>query len=162
MATSTVLNISPGYTEDAPAAADPVGSVNILVRKDTLASEVSADGDNIAQRGTSKGEAYTKDRDLLTAVTGPSTSATSNASVEASAFTVLASNANRKGCILYLDGDVDVKLLLCATGTVSSILFSTLLQGRTSFVLEDGDYTGIITGIATSASGTIRCTEFTA
>jgi hypothetical protein len=53
------------YTEDAAAAADPVGNAVILVRKDTIASEVSADGDNVAQRGTSKGEAYTHDTDAL-------------------------------------------------------------------------------------------------
>ncbi len=46
------------YTEDAAAAADPVGPVQILVRKDTPASEVTTDGDNIAQRGTTYGAAY--------------------------------------------------------------------------------------------------------
>jgi hypothetical protein len=48
------------YTEDAAAAADPVGTVPILVRKDTPAGIVSADGDNIAQRGTNYGAAYTQ------------------------------------------------------------------------------------------------------
>lgn len=46
------------YTEDAAAAADPKGMVTILVRKDTPAAAVSADGDNIAQRGTNFGAAY--------------------------------------------------------------------------------------------------------
>jgi hypothetical protein len=46
------------YTEDAAAAANPVGTAPILVRKDTPASEVSADGDNIAQRGSTYGAAY--------------------------------------------------------------------------------------------------------
>jgi len=47
------------YTEDAAAAANPVGPMTMLRRKDTLsASEVSADGDNIAANGTSKGEQY--------------------------------------------------------------------------------------------------------
>ena len=46
------------YTEDAAAAANPVGTVPMLVRKDTPASEVSLDGDNIAQRGTAYGSAY--------------------------------------------------------------------------------------------------------
>lgn len=46
------------YTEDAAAAANPVGTAPILVRKDTPAAEVSADGDNIAQRGTNFGAAY--------------------------------------------------------------------------------------------------------
>lgn len=46
------------YTEDAAAAANPVGTVPILVRKDTPSSEVTTDGDNVAQRGTTYGAAY--------------------------------------------------------------------------------------------------------
>ncbi len=46
------------YTEDAAAAADPVGTAPILVRKDTPAATVTTDGDNIAQRGTNYGAAY--------------------------------------------------------------------------------------------------------
>ncbi|MGE3710035.1 MAG: hypothetical protein AB7G35_10205 [Hyphomicrobiaceae bacterium] len=45
------------YTEDAAAAADPVGGMLIARRRDTLsATEVSADGDTIALNATSKGE----------------------------------------------------------------------------------------------------------
>lgn len=48
------------YTEDAAAAADPVGNMLVAVRRDTLsASEVSADGDNIALKATSKGKLHT-------------------------------------------------------------------------------------------------------
>lgn len=46
------------YTEDAAAAANPIGNVPILVRADTPAASVSAAGDNIAQRGTDYGAAY--------------------------------------------------------------------------------------------------------
>lgn len=46
------------YTEDAVAAADPTGTVPILVRKDTPAGVASTDGDNVAQRGTNYGAAY--------------------------------------------------------------------------------------------------------
>lgn len=46
------------YTEDAAAAANPVGTVPILVRNDTPVGEVTDDGDNIAQRGTNYGAAY--------------------------------------------------------------------------------------------------------
>lgn len=46
------------YTEDAAAAANPTGTVPILVRTDTPAGLVSADGDNVAQRGTNYGAAY--------------------------------------------------------------------------------------------------------
>jgi hypothetical protein len=46
------------YTEDAAAAANPVGTAPILVRKDTPSTTVTNDGDNIAQRGTDYGAAY--------------------------------------------------------------------------------------------------------
>ena len=53
------------YTEDAAAAADPVGGMMMGVRQDTLTSEVSANGDNIAARFTSKGELYVKQTDAV-------------------------------------------------------------------------------------------------
>lgn len=50
------------YTEDVAAAADPIGTMLIARRKDTLSgAEVSADGDNIALNSTSKGELRTND-----------------------------------------------------------------------------------------------------
>jgi hypothetical protein len=48
------------YTEDAASAANPTGTVPMLIRQDTPASEVSANGDNIAQRATAYGAAYTQ------------------------------------------------------------------------------------------------------
>lgn len=48
------------YTEDAVSAADPVGTAQILVRKDTPSAIVSTDGDNIARRGTNYGAAYSQ------------------------------------------------------------------------------------------------------
>lgn len=54
------------YTEDAAAANNPTGPALILVRQDTLSgSTVSADGDNIAARATSKGEIYVKQTDAV-------------------------------------------------------------------------------------------------
>lgn len=46
------------YTEDAAAAANPVGNAVILVRDDVPGALVSADGDNVAQRGTNFGAAF--------------------------------------------------------------------------------------------------------
>lgn len=53
------------YTEDAASAADPVGNALIMVRKDSLAALTSADGDNVAARGTDKGELYVKHVDAI-------------------------------------------------------------------------------------------------
>lgn len=47
------------YVEDAAAAADPQSLMMMAVRRDTLsAAEVSADGDNIALKATSKGQIH--------------------------------------------------------------------------------------------------------
>jgi hypothetical protein len=54
------------YTEDAPAAANPVGGMLIARRRDTLtAAEVSANDDNIAVNATAKGELYVKQTDAV-------------------------------------------------------------------------------------------------
>lgn len=53
------------YTEDAAAAADPVGTMAMAVRADTLGAVTSADGDNIALRSTNKGELYVKQTDAV-------------------------------------------------------------------------------------------------
>lgn len=53
------------YTEDAAAAADPVGTILNLVRADTPAAVTTTDGDNVAARGTNKGELYVKHIDSI-------------------------------------------------------------------------------------------------
>lgn len=54
------------YTEDAAAAANPVGTALILVREDARAGGLtSADGDNVAARGNDKGELYVKHTDAI-------------------------------------------------------------------------------------------------
>lgn len=53
------------YTEDAAAAADPVGKALIGIRADSLAAVTTTDGDNIAARMTNKGELYIKHVDSI-------------------------------------------------------------------------------------------------
>lgn len=53
------------YTEDAAAAANPVGTVLIGVRADALAGVTTTDGDNVAARMTDKGEQYVKHVDAI-------------------------------------------------------------------------------------------------
>jgi hypothetical protein len=58
------------YTEDAAAAANPVGNAMILVREDARGGSLTTtDGDNVAARGTNAGELYVKHVDSV-AVTG--------------------------------------------------------------------------------------------
>ena len=55
------------YTEDAVAAADPVGTALIMVRDDTplAGSLTTLEGDNVAARGTNSGELYVKHVDAI-------------------------------------------------------------------------------------------------
>lgn len=54
------------YTEDAAAAANPVGTVLNLIRDDARAGSLTtADGDNVAARGTNAGELYVKHVDAI-------------------------------------------------------------------------------------------------
>lgn len=54
------------YTEDAAAAANPVGNALIVVREDARAGSLtSTDGDNVALRGNNLGELYVKHTDTI-------------------------------------------------------------------------------------------------
>lgn len=76
----TAVSVGGGtqYTEDAAAAADPIGNALIVVRKDTPSATVSTDGDNIALRGTNFGAVYTTALDPSGAVIAPSVDGTTN------------------------------------------------------------------------------------
>lgn len=61
------------YTEDAAAAANPVGNMLIVVREDARAGSLTTtDGDNVALRGNNSGELYVKHTDSI-AVTNSGT-----------------------------------------------------------------------------------------
>src|SRR3990167_2221599 len=54
------------YTEDAAAAADPIGNALIVVRNDARSGSLTTtDGDNVAIRGTNSGEMYVKHVDSI-------------------------------------------------------------------------------------------------
>jgi hypothetical protein len=56
------------YTEDAAAASDPVGNAIIVVRDDSRGGSLTtANGDNVALRGTNYGELYVKHTDSIAA-----------------------------------------------------------------------------------------------
>ena len=66
----TELSVGGGtqYTEDAAAAANPVGNALIVVREDGRAGSLTtADGDNVALRGNNFGELYVKHTDTIAA-----------------------------------------------------------------------------------------------
>jgi len=72
--------------------------------------------------------------------------------------TVLASNANRLGAIVYNDS-TQILYLLLASGTSSSSNYSVQLAANDYYEVP-AFYTGVIKGIWTSANGNARVTEF--
>lgn len=87
------------------------------------------------------------------------TSALTQPSVSASSFTVLASNTNRLAASVYNDGSVIVYIGLVAT--TSATIYTVQLPPGGFYELPAGPviYTGIITGIASTATGSLRVTE---
>ena len=95
---------------------------------------------------------------LNSQVVSSSTVTTVNASV--SDTTLLASNANRKGFIIF-NNSTAILYVLLASGTSSSSNFSILLNQNESLIIDNTClYTGIIKGIWASATGDCKVTEF--
>lgn len=86
------------------------------------------------------------------------TAALTSVSLTTSSQVLLASNSARRGFMIYNDS---LNMLFVAfAATASTTAFSTKIQAGGAY--EPGiDYTGVISGIASSASGAARITEFT-
>jgi hypothetical protein len=82
------------YTEDAAAAANPIGNALNLVRDDARAGSLTTtDGDNVAARGTNAGELYVKHVDSIP-VTDNSGTLTVDAPVGTPVFVRLSDGAD--------------------------------------------------------------------
>jgi hypothetical protein len=93
-----------------------------------------------------------------TAITSAATK--TNWTVAATSGTVLASNASRKGASFWNDGTATVYLDLSG-GTASATSCTVKLLPDAYYELPDrAVVTGTITGIGSSATGTVRVTEF--
>lgn len=94
--------------------------------------------------------------------TQPARSATgtqTNVVSSATDVTILASNANRLGAMIYNDS-TQILYLLLSSGTSSTSLYSVQVVSQGFFEIPF-NYTGIIKGIWASANGNARITEFT-
>jgi hypothetical protein len=93
---------------------------------------------------------------LETASTGTITSPTN----AITSFSVLASNANRKGFVIHNDSTTTVFIAFAATA--SSTAFTVRLTSQASYISNSLPiYRGIISGIAVAANGNLRVTELT-
>lgn len=142
------------YTEDAAAAANPVGNMLLAVRADTPSAGVTdTDGDNIALRANNKGELYVKHTDALT-VTGVSTAA--NQATEIGHLATIA-GAVSGGAVVVSSNNLDIRDLLFAsdkvdvtgsTVTVNALTNSSVVKAQ----LQDNSGAAIVLGQAVMAS----------
>lgn len=92
----------------------------------------------------------------VSAITGTQTSVASSASD----VTILASNAARKGAIIYNDS-TSVLYVLLSNATSSTSAYSLQISSQGNLTLSYGEYSGIIKGIWTLSNGFARVTELT-
>lgn len=114
------------YTEDAAAAANPVGTALMLVREDGRAGSLTTtDGDNVAARGNNKGELYVKSTDsdaLLTTIDADTGNISTKIDTVAGAVSGTEMQVDVVGALpagTNNIGDVDVLTLPGVAGTVA-------------------------------------------
>jgi hypothetical protein len=109
--------------------------------------------DGVLQTGTTSGTpTITKNADITTATL-------SNVAGSATSVTVLAANTSRKGAVIVNDSTA-VLYVKCGS-SASATSFTYKLGGGDSLIIDATQlYTGILTGIWSSATGSARVTEF--
>jgi hypothetical protein len=148
------------YTEDAAAAADPVGNALIMVRDDVLSGQTTADGDNVAVRGTDKGEMYVKHADDVTIADGGNvisvdwngTAPPIGAGTEAAALRVTIAN-DSTGLVSVDDGGG----ALTVDGTVTANAGTDL--NTSALALENGGNLFSIASSNATLAGTVSGNE---
>lgn len=124
------------YTEDAAAAANPVGGAIIVIRDDARGGSLTTtDGDNVAVRGTNAGEIYVKHVDTI-AATQSGTWNITNVSGTVSLPTGASTSANQTTIIGHVDGietllgtiDADTSNISTKIDTLAGAVSGTEMQ----------------------------------
>lgn len=92
--------------------------------------------------------------------TRPTTGTQTSVASSASDVTILASNANRLGAMVYNDS-TQILYLLVGSGTSSTSNYSVQVPSQGFYTLDFPAYTGVLKGIWASANGNARVTELT-
>lgn len=92
--------------------------------------------------------------------TGGATGTSATVTASTTAKTIQAANPGRRGLTVYNDSTAFLYVLLGA-GTASTTVFSNKMQGGGYYEIPSG-FTGIVTGVWSSATGNARVTEVTA
>lgn len=149
------------YTEDAAAAANPIGTALNLIRADSLAGVTTADGDNLAARGTDKGELYVKHADSIAITHAALTelAAAINASsqvdvnIASGNITGFATSAKQDTIIGHLDGletlltdiEADTDTLAVVGGGLEATALRVTIASDSTGVLSVDDNGGSLT-----------------
>lgn len=96
---------------------------------------------------------------ITTTVAQPTTGTTTSVALSTVVATVIASNANRLGAILWNDGAQFAYVRLAAGATTA--LFTARLANKSEWELPYPVYTGIITAITSTGTATMLATELT-
>ncbi len=148
------------YTEDAAAAANPVGNALILVREDALAGSLTtADGDNVAARGNNKGEQYVKDADATSLLNDLNTLTTN---IEAVATVVgggVEANALRVTIASDSTGVVSVDDNGGSLTVDGSVVVSNILDGAGDSVMDATNNAVRVNIVAGAAAGGTSITD---
>jgi hypothetical protein len=135
------------YTEDAAAAANPVGNAMIVVRDDARGGSLTTtDGDNVALRGTNAGELYVKHTDSVAVTNGGLTelAAAINASsqmdvnIAASAATVAVSNAGLTELAAAINASSQMDVNIAASNATITVASHAVTNAGTFAVQVDG------------------------
>ena len=128
------------YTEDAAAAANPVGTALNLIRADALVGVTTTDGDNVAARGTDKGELYVKHADAIAVTNAGLTELAAAIDTEVQVDVVGALPAGNNNI-----GDVDVLSSALPTGAATSAKQDTQITALEliddAVFVDDADWT---------------------
>lgn len=142
------------HTDDAAftVATDAIVTIGALI--DETSTDSGDEGDAVAIRATA-------DR-ILRVVSQQRSSASTKANVagSASSVTILAANTARRGASIWNDSSAILYLDLTG-GTASATSCSVKLIADAFYEVPFG-YTGLITGLWASATGSARVTEFVA
>jgi len=140
------------YTEDAAAAADPIGSQLISRRRDSLSTETTTDGDVTAVNATAKGELYVKHVDAIP-VTDNAGSLTIDGTVAVSSV---------GGTVTVAGAVTNTVLSVVGSGTEATAQRVTIATDSTGVLSVDDNAGSLTVDGAVTVSGTATVSQSTA
>jgi hypothetical protein len=153
---TTTQPVSGTVTANQGTAAAVASAWPIKVTDGTDTAEVM----NTAPVGTEFGLVVRVAGSVTFSETRPATSTVASVALSTTVATLLASNANRLGAILWNIGAAQAYVKLGAAATTAS--FTLRMSVQSFYELQTPVYTGIITGITSAGTSTTLVTELTA